>query len=44
MVNNFKISARQFAIFVILFSVGTTILLIPGSLAQEVKQDAGLQL
>jgi spore germination protein KB len=40
MVNNLKISARQFAIFVILFTIGTTILLVPGSLAQEVKQDA----
>ncbi|WP_255264031.1 GerAB/ArcD/ProY family transporter, partial [Peribacillus butanolivorans] len=37
---NFKISARQFAILVILFSIGTTILVIPKSLAQEVKQDA----
>lgn len=40
MVNNLKINARQFAIFVILYSIGTTILLVPGSLAQEVKQDA----
>ncbi|MFZ7942960.1 GerAB/ArcD/ProY family transporter [Neobacillus sp. 19] len=40
MANNIKISARQFAILVILFSVGTTILVIPGSLAGEVKQDA----
>ncbi|OIK08424.1 spore gernimation protein [Bacillus sp. MUM 116] len=40
MVENIKISARQFAILVILFSVGTTILVIPGSLANEVKQDA----
>ena len=39
-VENFKISARQFAIIVILFSVGTTILVIPGIMAQEVKQDA----
>lgn len=37
---NLKISARQFAILVILFSVGTTILVIPGSLANMVKQDA----
>ncbi|WP_423800587.1 GerAB/ArcD/ProY family transporter [Neobacillus sp. SAB-20_R2A] len=37
---NLKISARQFAILVILFSVGTTILVIPGSLANVVKQDA----
>ncbi|MFY0781745.1 endospore germination permease [Peribacillus simplex] len=40
MVKDIKISARQFAILVILFSIGTTILVIPGSLAQEVKQDA----
>lgn len=40
MVNNLKINARQFAIFVILYSIGTTLLLVPGSLAQEVKQDA----
>ncbi|MGE7764006.1 GerAB/ArcD/ProY family transporter [Peribacillus sp. NPDC096540] len=39
-VENFKISARQFAILVILFSIGTTILVIPGIMAQEVKQDA----
>ncbi|MFD0828540.1 GerAB/ArcD/ProY family transporter [Neobacillus sp. M.A.Huq-85] len=37
---NITISARQFAIFVILYSVGTTILVIPGSLAHEVRQDA----
>lgn len=37
---NLKISGRQFTILVILFSVGTTILVIPGSLANEVKQDA----
>jgi len=40
MINNIKISARQFAILVILFSIGTTILVIPGSLAHDVKQDA----
>ncbi|MBK5443733.1 endospore germination permease [Peribacillus sp. TH24] len=39
-VENFKISARQFTILVILFSIGTTILVIPGIMAQEVKQDA----
>lgn len=38
--NNFKINARQFAIFVILFSVGSTILIIPGGMAQAAKQDA----
>ncbi|MFB7637972.1 GerAB/ArcD/ProY family transporter [Peribacillus butanolivorans] len=37
---NFKISARQFTILVILSSIGTTILVIPGIMAQEVKQDA----
>ncbi|MEC0276128.1 GerAB/ArcD/ProY family transporter [Peribacillus frigoritolerans] len=40
MVKEIKISARQFEILVILFSIGTTILVIPGSLAQVVKQDA----
>ncbi|MGG1678339.1 endospore germination permease [Neobacillus sp. NRS-1170] len=40
MLRTVKISARQFAILVILFSVGTTILVIPGILAHEVKQDA----
>ncbi|MFJ8260306.1 endospore germination permease [Peribacillus asahii] len=40
MVKDIKISARQFAILVIFFSIGTTILVIPKSLAQEVKQDA----
>ncbi|WP_148359680.1 GerAB/ArcD/ProY family transporter [Peribacillus simplex] len=40
MVKDIKISARQFAILVILFSIGTTILVIPGIMAQEVKQDA----
>ncbi|MBT2618875.1 MULTISPECIES: endospore germination permease [unclassified Bacillus (in: firmicutes)] len=40
MVKGNEISARQFEILVILFSIGTTILVIPGSLAQVVKQDA----
>ncbi|MED1467250.1 endospore germination permease [Bacillus salipaludis] len=40
MVTNLKISVRQFRILVILFSIGTTIFVMPGSLAQEVKQDA----
>ena len=40
MVKDIKISARQFAILVILFSIGTTILVIPRSMAQVVKQDA----
>ena len=42
MEKNHKISARQFAVLVILFTIGTTILVIPGDLAQEVKQDAWL--
>ncbi|USK32138.1 spore germination protein [Bacillus sp. F19] len=42
MEKNHKISARQFAILVILFTIGTTILVIPGSLAQVVEQDAWL--
>ncbi|MBX9975150.1 endospore germination permease [Cytobacillus firmus] len=37
-----KISVRQFTIFIILFSIGTTILVIPGIMAQEVQQDAWL--
>ncbi|MFD2442839.1 endospore germination permease [Bacillus sp. CGMCC 1.16607] len=40
MEKNIKISARQFGILVILYSIGTTILVIPAILAQEVKQDA----
>lgn len=39
---NQKISARQFTIFIILFSIGTTILVIPGIMAKEVQQDAWL--
>lgn len=39
---NQKISVRQFKIFVILFSIGTTILVIPGIMAQVVQQDAWL--
>lgn len=35
-----KVSARQFGILVILFSIGTTILIIPAGLAEEVHQDA----
>ncbi|MGN7396702.1 GerAB/ArcD/ProY family transporter [Peribacillus frigoritolerans] len=37
---NPKISARQFEILVILFSIGTSVLIIPAPLAKEVKQDA----
>ncbi|MCY9530353.1 MULTISPECIES: GerAB/ArcD/ProY family transporter [Paenibacillus] len=35
-----NISVRQFTILVFLYSVGTAILVIPSSLAEEVKQDA----
>ena len=34
------ISARQFTIITLLFSIGTAILIIPASMAQDVKQDA----
>lgn len=34
------ISARQYTIIVILYSIGTAILIIPSSLASEIKQDA----
>ncbi len=34
------ISARQFTIIVFLFSIGTTILIIPATMANAVKQDA----
>ncbi|SDN03796.1 spore germination protein KB [Paenibacillus sp. yr247] len=37
---NEKISARQFKLLVILYSVGTTILVIPAGLAADAKQDA----
>ncbi|WP_409344448.1 endospore germination permease [Paenibacillus sp. MBLB4367] len=37
---NEKISARQFMILVILFTVGTSILITPSGLAAEAKQDA----
>ncbi|ALC85195.1 spore gernimation protein [Bacillus sp. FJAT-22090] len=36
----FVISVRQFKIIVILFSIGTAILIIPGPIAEIVKQDA----
>ncbi|MBE1555981.1 GerAB/ArcD/ProY family transporter [Sporosarcina limicola] len=35
-----KISVRQFTILVILFSVGSSMLIIPGIIAKEAKQDA----
>ncbi|MGG3805546.1 GerAB/ArcD/ProY family transporter [Metabacillus fastidiosus] len=37
---NIKISSRQFLILVILYTIGTAILIIPSSIAQEAKQDA----
>ncbi|WP_141430991.1 endospore germination permease [Bacillus sp. 03113] len=40
MLENGKISSRQLLILVILFNIGTTILLAPGSLASIAKQDA----
>lgn len=40
MVRNEKISARQFGILVALYSIGTTILIIPTVMAIEAKQDA----
>ncbi|XEC95558.1 GerAB/ArcD/ProY family transporter [Paenibacillus tarimensis] len=40
MLENGKIGVRQFMILVILFSVGTSILLAPSLLASEAKQDA----
>jgi len=40
MVRNEKISARQFGILVALYSIGTTILIVPAVLAEEAKQDA----
>src|SRR4030095_5523709 len=42
MPRNFKISARQFMILVLLYSVGTGILLTPAPLASLSKQDAWL--
>ncbi|RBW67982.1 spore gernimation protein [Bacillus taeanensis] len=40
MFKNGKISVDQFRILVILFSIGTTILLVPGAFAKDAKQDA----
>lgn len=40
MVRNEKISTRQFGILAALYSMGTTILIIPSGLAAEAKQDA----
>ncbi|MEH7374809.1 GerAB/ArcD/ProY family transporter [Neobacillus drentensis] len=38
--NNEKINARQFLVLVTLFTIGTTILVVPSGLAAEGKQDA----
>ncbi len=40
MLDNQKISLRQFRILVILFTIGTSILVVPATLAFEAKQDA----
>jgi spore germination protein KB len=40
MIENDKISALQLMMLVVLFNIGTTILIVPSSLAQEAKQDA----
>ncbi|PEZ74708.1 endospore germination permease [Bacillus sp. AFS017274] len=40
MVKNVKISPRQFCILVILFSIGTTILIIPAAIIKTAQQDA----
>jgi spore germination protein KB len=39
---NFKISVSQFAILVTIYTIGTTILVIPSGLAADAKQDAWL--
>lgn len=40
MVENEKISARQFGLLVVLFTIGSSILIIPASLAADAKQGA----
>jgi spore germination protein KB len=40
MENKIQISVRQFAVLVILYTIGTTILVIPSGLAADAKQDA----
>lgn len=40
MMQNVKISSHQFQVLVTLFSIGTSILVVPSSLAAESKQDA----
>lgn len=40
MLKDVKISVRQFTVLVIIYTIGTTILLIPSGLAADAKQDA----
>ena len=40
MLKDVKISVRQFAVLVIIYTIGTTILVIPSGLAADAKQDA----
>ncbi|MCY9667431.1 GerAB/ArcD/ProY family transporter [Paenibacillus alginolyticus] len=42
MLNDVKISVRQFAVLVMIYTIGTTILVIPSGLAADAKQDAWL--
>lgn len=42
MLKDVKISVRQFAVLVIIYTIGTTILVIPSGLAADAKQDAWL--
>ncbi|MDQ0873930.1 spore germination protein KB [Paenibacillus sp. V4I3] len=42
MLKDIKISVRQFAVLVIIYTIGTTILVIPSGLAVDAKQDAWL--
>ncbi|MDD9267423.1 endospore germination permease [Paenibacillus sp. GCM10023248] len=42
MLRNVKISVNQFAVIVMIFTIGTTILVIPSGLAADAKQDAWL--
>lgn len=40
MLNNGKTSARQFKVLIFLYTIGSTILIIPSGLAATAKQDA----
>ncbi|MBD0381446.1 GerAB/ArcD/ProY family transporter [Paenibacillus sedimenti] len=42
MLKDVKISVRQFGVLVIIYTIGTTILIIPSGLAADAKQDAWL--